>query len=203
MDSDISIIPFCSTFISIHTQYTVCIMGWRCWGYHPCVRSSHYIDVIMAKMSSHQITSLTVVYSIVYSGADQRKHQSSASLAFVRGIHRDRWIPRTNGHQRGKCFHLMTSSWFVDINLRVTDWLRWPVLEEGHLGVGYNSGRLIITLHGLRIFYLCHVGCLFCYILFYLYLLYRCNLDFIPVGFAFIVFLWFDFLSCTCQQMTK
>ena len=35
-----------------------------------------------------QITSLTmVVYSIVYSGADQRKHQSSASLAFVRGIH--------------------------------------------------------------------------------------------------------------------
>ena len=33
-----------------------------------------------------QITSLTVVYSIVYSGADQRKHQSSASLAFVREI---------------------------------------------------------------------------------------------------------------------
>ena len=35
-----------------------------------------------------QITSLTIVYSIVYSGADQRKHQSSASLAFVWGIHR-------------------------------------------------------------------------------------------------------------------
>ena len=35
-----------------------------------------------------QITSLTTVYSTVYSGADQRKHQSSASLAFVRGIHR-------------------------------------------------------------------------------------------------------------------
>ena len=35
-----------------------------------------------------QITSLTIVYSIVYSGIDQRKHQSSASLAFVRGIHR-------------------------------------------------------------------------------------------------------------------
>ena len=32
-----------------------------------------------------------------YSGADQSKHQSSASLAFVWGIHRDRWIPRTNG----------------------------------------------------------------------------------------------------------
>ena len=35
-----------------------------------------------------QITTLTVVYSIVYSDANQRKHQSSASLAFVRGIHR-------------------------------------------------------------------------------------------------------------------
>ena len=35
-----------------------------------------------------QITSLAIVYSTVYSGADQRKHQSSASLVFVRGIHR-------------------------------------------------------------------------------------------------------------------
>ena len=69
----------------------------------------HYGDVIMTRIAS-QITSLTVVYSIVYSGADQRKHQSSASLAFVQGIHRDRWIPRTKGQLRGKCFHLMTSS---------------------------------------------------------------------------------------------
>ena len=35
-----------------------------------------------------QITSLTIVYSTIYSGADQRKHQSPASLAFVRDIHR-------------------------------------------------------------------------------------------------------------------
>ena len=41
----------------------------------------------MGAMAS-QITSLTSVYSTVYSGTDQRKHQSSASLAFVRGIHR-------------------------------------------------------------------------------------------------------------------
>ena len=78
--------------------------------------SSHYGDVIMTRIAS-QITSLTVVYSIVYSGADQRKHQSSASLAFVQGIHRDRWIPRTKGQLRGKCFHLMTSSW----NLSATE----------------------------------------------------------------------------------
>ena len=35
-----------------------------------------------------KITSLTIVYSTVYSGADQRKHQSPAALAFVREIHR-------------------------------------------------------------------------------------------------------------------
>ena len=46
----------------------------------------HYSDVIMGVMAS-QITSLTIVHSTVYSDADQRKHQSSASLAFVRGIH--------------------------------------------------------------------------------------------------------------------
>ena len=58
---------------------------------------AHYDDVIMAMIVSH-ITSRTIVYSIVYSHTDQRKHQSSASLAFVRGIHRDRW---TNGQLRG------------------------------------------------------------------------------------------------------
>ena len=46
---------------------------------------------------SSQITSLTIVYSSVYSGADQRKHQSSASLAFVRVIHRS---PVNSPHKR-------------------------------------------------------------------------------------------------------
>ena len=53
--------------------------------YSPSV--SHYNDVIMSNMAS-QITSLPIVYLTVYSGADQRTHQSSASLAFVWGIHR-------------------------------------------------------------------------------------------------------------------
>ena len=47
----------------------------------------HYSDVIMTTMAS-QITSVSLVYSAVGLGVDQRKHQSSASLAFVRGIHR-------------------------------------------------------------------------------------------------------------------
>ena len=46
----------------------------------------YYNGVIMSAIAA-QITSLTSVYSRVYSGVDQRKHQSSASLAFVRGIH--------------------------------------------------------------------------------------------------------------------
>ena len=47
----------------------------------------HYGDVIMGEIAS-QVTSLTIVYSNFYSDADQRKHQSSASLAFVCGINR-------------------------------------------------------------------------------------------------------------------
>ena len=57
---------------------------------------SHYYDIIMSAMAS-QITSVSIVYTTVCSGSDERKHQSSASLAFVRGIPRDRWIPRTKG----------------------------------------------------------------------------------------------------------
>ena len=58
--------------------------------------NNHYNDVIMNVMAS-QITSLMIVYSIVYSGADQRRHQSFASLAFLRGIHR--W-PVNSPHKR-------------------------------------------------------------------------------------------------------
>ena len=58
--------------------------------------AQHYGDVIMSTVASW-ITSLTIVFSTVYSGADKRKHQSSSSLAFVRWIHRERWIPRTKG----------------------------------------------------------------------------------------------------------
>ena len=58
-----------------------------------------------------QITSLTIVYLIAYSGTDQRRYQSCVSLAFMRGIHR--W-PVNSPHKwpaTRKSFHLMTSSW--------------------------------------------------------------------------------------------
>ena len=66
----------------------------------------------MSAMAS-QITCVSIVYSAVSSGADQSKHQSSASLAFVRGIHR--W-PANSPHKGSatrKLFHLMTSSCYV------------------------------------------------------------------------------------------
>ena len=43
------------------------------------------------------ITGVSIVCSTVCSGEDQRRHQSSTSLAFVRGITGDRWIPLTKG----------------------------------------------------------------------------------------------------------
>ena len=60
-------------------------------------RYDHYCDLIMGAMAS-QITSLTVVYSTDYSDADKKKkHQVSAPLAFVWGIHR--W-PVNSPHKR-------------------------------------------------------------------------------------------------------
>ena len=66
------------TWLWINVLYAKCRLS-ACW--------PHYNDVIMSPIAS-QITSLTIVYSTVYSGVHQRKHQSSASLDFVRGIHR-------------------------------------------------------------------------------------------------------------------
>ena len=47
----------------------------------------HYNDVMISAMAT-QITGVLIVFSTVCSGADQRKRQSSASLAFVMGLHR-------------------------------------------------------------------------------------------------------------------
>ena len=91
----------------------------------------HYIDVIMTTMAS-QIPSLTVVCSTVYSDEDQRKHQSSASLAFVWGIHRDRWIPRTKASYAEKVSiwwrHHVRLGFLAAPNLLLTQC--WPATRE-------------------------------------------------------------------------
>ena len=55
-----------------------------------------YKDVIIRAMAS-QITNLTIVYSTVYSGADLRKHQSSAHWPLWGEFTGHRWIPRKKG----------------------------------------------------------------------------------------------------------
>ena len=70
------------------TSFHALTSSWRWQGHYRWQPNStsltrkHYNDVIMGTMAS-QITSLTIVCWTVYSGADQRIHQSSASLAFV------------------------------------------------------------------------------------------------------------------------
>ena len=70
--------------ISEHPAHSTPLRTWL-WRYTR--EDTHYGDVIMGAIAS-KLTRLASVYSTVYSGAGQRKHQSSASLAFVRGIHR-------------------------------------------------------------------------------------------------------------------
>ena len=52
-----------------------------------CRHIFHYSGVIMITMES-QVTGVPIFCSTVCSGADHKTVQSSASLAFVRGIHR-------------------------------------------------------------------------------------------------------------------
>ena len=84
----------------------------------------HYSGVIMSEMAS-LITGVLIVYSTVCSGADQRKHQSSASLACVRGIHR--WLvnSRTNASDAEH-----VSIWWRHHENRKYRCRRWMLLHE-------------------------------------------------------------------------
>ena len=87
------------------------------WCIHTIWTEKLYTDVMMGAMGA-QITSLTIVYSTVYSGADDRKHQSSASLAFVRGIHR--WL--VEYPHKGPVTRKMFS--FDDVTMRTIKWTK-------------------------------------------------------------------------------
>ena len=58
--------------------------------------SCWWFEILLMSTMVSQITSLTIVYSTIYSGTDERKHQSSVSQAFVRGIH---WWPVNSPHK--------------------------------------------------------------------------------------------------------
>ena len=73
------------------------------------VQLVHYNDVIMGAIAS-QISSLTIVYSIVIQTQIKENIKAPRHRPLCGEFTGDRWIPRTNGQLRGKCFHLMTSS---------------------------------------------------------------------------------------------
>ena len=91
----------------------------------------HYGDDIMGLIAS-QTTSLTVVYSIAYSDADQRKHQSSVSLAFVWGIHRG---PVNSPHKRSVTRKMFS---FDDV-------IMW-YLPHMALSTSYSNNTTLVTL---------------------------------------------------------
>ena len=113
---------------------------WRRHGMEP-LSAFHYGDVIMGEMAS-QIISLVIVYSTVYSDADQSKHQSSASLAFVWGIHRG---PVNSPHK-----WLVTRKMFPFDDV-IMQWY-WPCV-----GGIYLAPDILLTK-----FYRCDHWCLLC-----------------------------------------
>ena len=86
----------------------------------------HYSDVVIGAMASQSI-SLTIVYSTSFSGAGHRKHQSSASLAFVRGIHQ--W-PVNSQHKLSSNVENVSISWR---RYSIVNYARGPIHSDGHV----------------------------------------------------------------------
>ena len=80
-----------------------------------------YNDAIMGAIAS-QITSHTIVCPTVYSDADQRKHQSSTSLTFVRGIHRG---PVNSPHKRPIKRKMFPFDNVIMLHVKKSFWLIW------------------------------------------------------------------------------
>ena len=112
----------------------------------------HYINVIMSMIAS-QITSVLIACSTVCSGADQRKHQSSASLAFVKGIHR--W-PVNSPHKGPVMRKMFVSIWsrhrdtgtFCNISFRLTKrtpklCITGPFVRKSHQCYSPNKGPVM------------------------------------------------------------
>ena len=92
---------------------------------------THYNDVIVSTMAS-QITSPAIVYSADYSGADQRKHQNTAWLAFVREIHRGPVNYPHKGPVTGKMFpfdDVIIDSFFSNNDGDISD-RTWNIFER-------------------------------------------------------------------------
>ena len=80
--TDLQLYIFC--WFSILSEFFNILMSCT---YRETRTCTYYSDVIMSAMAT-QKPCVSIVCSTVCSGANQRKHQNSASPAFVRGIHR-------------------------------------------------------------------------------------------------------------------
>ena len=96
--------------------HCICHFGWNfVLEYGFIFTMAHYCDVMMGAMAP-RITSLTIVY-----GADERKHQSSVSLAFVPGIRR--W-PVNSPHKWTVTRKLFP---FDDVTMGKWQWQWWQI----------------------------------------------------------------------------
>ena len=100
-----------------------------------------------------QITSLTIVYWTVYSDANQRKHQSSASLVFVWGIHRG---PVNSPHKWPVTRKMFP---FHDVIMIGTTWF----LRSYHSSV-HSIYKLVITYPAMYTSYSLKYHSLYCFI---------------------------------------
>ena len=112
---------------------------------NPC--KLHYSDVIMAVMAS-QITSLTIFYSTFFQAQIKEYIKAPRHWPLCGEFTGDRWILRTNGQLRGKCFQLMTSYHVYEISLVI--WVLnktcWPgdIIQYGRRDLAkYNSSSYI------------------------------------------------------------
>ena len=94
-----------NTFICAITQQLTSLSSLFIWAMHPRIMMGHYSEVIVSAVSS-QISSVLIVCSTVCPGADQRKHQSCALLAYVREVHRWPMISPQKGPVTWKMYQL-------------------------------------------------------------------------------------------------
>ena len=112
-----------------------------------------------------QIIGVSIVCSIICSGANQRKHQSAVSLVFVGGIHRSTVDSPHKEPVTRKCFHLMTSSWsqvtatYLPMGALIyfiygCPNFKWDVDARLYM-TGYKTKRTVVMWHALlRVSYL-------------------------------------------------
>ena len=110
--------------------------------------SKRYSDVIMSAMAS-QITGVSIVcLTVVFAGADQIKHQSPASLAFVRGIHRWPVDSPHKGPETRKMFPLddvILDIVFISMDLYKA--VAYQTLETQVINMSYFKTEIQIDAH--------------------------------------------------------